>query len=299
MNATSSSLRAALAALVLAAGAAGAAMADETVADPVAAAMDAFKKGEYEKAAEVAAAVPAEDPARLKAAYVVGEASLALEKWVSAEKAFQEILAKKPESVPAMVGLGRAQTGAGDFALAIETLEKAVKKDPKDASARRALGDARVAKGDTEKGRTDLEAAVKLDPKDPSAARSLVELFIKASKVNDAEKEALRLAKALPEHPMGHFLVGWVLDRKGGAEKEAIAAYERAIAKDERFLDAHKNLAILCVTRNPGYADKARTDKAMEHFKKYFELGGKDQDLKDKYEQMKEYVASQKGDKTK
>lgn len=266
--------------------------------DPLAPAVDAYTGGDYEKAAELASAIAADDPARLKAAYLVGEASLALGKWVGAENAFREILAKKPENVPALVGLGRTQLRSGSHVEAVATLEKAVKLDAKDVAARRTLGEARAAKGDLEKAETDLEAAVKLDPKDPFTSRSLVEVLIKADKVNYAAKEADRLAKALPDHPMGHFLRGYTLDRQG-RDKDAIEAYEKALSKDDKFIDAHKDLAILCVTKNPSYSDKERTQKAMSHFQRYFELGGKDDELKDKYEQIKSFLESQGGSKRK
>ena len=258
--------------------------------DPLAAAIEAYKAGDYAKAVGIASAVPADDPARPKAAYLLGEADLALEKWDDAAAAFKEILDKKPESVPALVGTGRAQAGKGANDEAIATLEKAAKLDPKDAVARRCLGEIRFAKGDVDKARADLEAAVKLDPKDPLASRSLVETLVKADKLDLAGKEAERMAKALPDHPMGHFLAGYVLDKQKKT-KEALEEYEKAVAKDDKFIDAHKNAAILLVTL--GYDDKERDKKALGHFKRYFELGGKDDKLKDTYESIKAYLAGQ------
>jgi tetratricopeptide (TPR) repeat protein len=259
-------------------------------ADPLADAMDAYRRGEYAKVVELASSVKADDASRPKAAYLAGEAELLLEKWDDAAKDFGEVLAKKPDNVPALVGLGRAQTGKGSSDEAIVTLEKAVKLDAKDVAARRSLGEARLAKGDLEKAKTDLEAATKLDPKDPLSARSLVETHVRTEKLDAAAKEADRLAKAVPDHPMGHFLRALVLDRKGET-KDAIEGYEKAIAKDERFLDAHKNLAILCVAQSNTYQDRARVKKAFEHFQKYFDLGGKDADLKDIYQTIKDVLA--------
>jgi len=262
--------------------------------DPLAPAMEAFKSGDYAKAVELASAVKPEDPLRLKAAYIVGEADLAQEKWDDAQTAFQEILAKKADNVPALVGTGRANLGKGANDAAIESFEKAAKTDPKDAAARRGLGDAHLAKGETDKAIIDLAAAIKLDPKDPLASRSYVEALLKNDKTVDAAgKEASRLASALPDHPMGHFLVGWVFDREKKA-KDAIEEYEKALAKDDKFIDAHKNLAILCVSQNPNYGDKEKTKKALEHFKRYFELGGKDESLKTTYEQIKGFLEGQK-----
>ena len=258
--------------------------------DPLADAMDAYRRGEYAKVVELASSVKAGDASRPKAAYLAGEAELLLEKWDDAAKDFGEVLAKKPDNVPALVGLGRAQTGKGSSDEAILTLEKAVKLDAKDVAARRSLGEARLAKGDLDKAKADLEAATKLDPKDPLSARSLVETHIRAEKFDLAGKEAERLAKSVPESAMGPFLRGLVLDRKGET-KDAIDAYEKAIAKDDRFLDAHKNLAILCVAQSNTYQDRARVKKAFEHFQRYFDLGGKDAELKETYETIKTVLA--------
>lgn len=257
---------------------------------PLDAAIEAFRQGDYAKAAELASSVKAGDAARPKAAYLLGEADLALGRFDDAEKAFGEVLAKKADNVPALVGKGRAQTGKGSADDAIVTLEKAAKLDAKDVAARRSLGEARFAKGDLEKAKADLEAATKLDPKDPLSSRSLVELHLKAEKPDLAAKEADRLAKAAPEGPMGHFLRGLVLDRKG-EHKDAIEAYEKAIAKDDRFLDAHKNLAILCIAQSNTYQDRARVTKSFEHFERYFALGGKDEELKKTYETIKSVLA--------
>jgi tetratricopeptide (TPR) repeat protein len=286
----------ALRTIVLSAALTAAALATAFAGEELSTAFDAYKAGDYAKAIEIASAVAADDPARLKAAYIVGESQLMLEKWDDAQTAFKEILDKKADNVPALVGLGRSQIGRSLHDEAIATLEKAVKLDAKDAPARRSLGEARYAKGEADKAIIDFAAAVKLDPKDPLAARAYVEALLKGDKLDAAEKEAERFAKAAVDSPMGHFLVGYVRDRQG-KDKDAIESYEKAIAKDDKFIDAHKNLAILCVTKNPGYQNKERTKKALDHFKRYFELGGKDEKLKADYEQIKGFVEGQRGGK--
>jgi tetratricopeptide (TPR) repeat protein len=256
---------------------------------PLDAAMEAFRQGDYAKTVELASSVKADDAARPKAAYLTGEADLALEKWDDAAKAFQEVLAKKADNLPALVGVGRAQTGKGATDDAVKTLEKAVKLDAKDVAARRSLGEARLAAGDAEKARADLDAAMKLDPKDVLSSRSLVEADLRGEKYDLAAREADRLVKAAPDAAMGLFLRALVLDRQG-KDKDAIDAYEKAIAKDDKFLDAHKNLAILCVAKNNLYQDRERTKKAFDHFARYFELGGRDDELKKLYETIKSFL---------
>jgi tetratricopeptide (TPR) repeat protein len=258
-------------------------------AGPLDAALDAFKQGDYAKTVELASAVKPDDANRSKAAYLTGEADLALERWDDAVTAFNEVLTKKADSLPALVGLGRAQTAKGSADDAITTLEKAVKLDAKDVAARRSLGEARTAKGDLEKAKADLQAAIKLDPKDALSSRSLVDVHLRAEKFDWALSEADRFAKLAPDHPMGHFLRGLVLDRQA-KDKDAIEAYEKAISKDDKFIDAHKNLAILCIAKSNTYQDRDRVKKAFDHFARYFELGGKDAELKALYEQIRSFL---------
>jgi tetratricopeptide (TPR) repeat protein len=256
-------------------------------------AMAALKEGEYAKAAEIAEKVAADDADFAKARYVAGESRLALGENEAAEKAFREALDRKPDSVPVLSGLGRTLTAKGAHEEAMKLLNKAVAADGKDATAHRSLGECLAAQGKAAEARKELEQAAKLDPKDALAARALVECLVKAGELKPAARVAEAYRAADPKAAMGDFLRGLVLDRmKEG--KDAIAAYEAALAKDPKFLDAHKNLAILCVTDNPVYSDKERTAKAMEHFAKYFELGGKDEELRQTYEQIKGFVGSPK-----
>ena len=261
---------------------------------PVDASLTAFKEGDYAKAAGIAEKVGADDPAYAKARYLLGEARLAAGDASAAEQAFRESLAKKADAVPTLAGLGRALQAKGSHEEALKTVQRAVLLDGKDAGARRALGEVLAAQGKAAEGRKELDQAVKLDPKDPLTARALVELCIKESNLGGALKAAERLVQADDKAPMGYFLRGLVLD-KSGMDKEAIEAYEASLAKDPKLLDAHKNLAILCVAKNPLYQDRERTKKAMEHFEKYFELGGKDDELKQAYSTMKSFLDSQRG----
>jgi tetratricopeptide (TPR) repeat protein len=279
--------------LLLAAGLARAG-GDSTPASSLDPAMAAFKEGDYAKAADAAAKVPAEDPLYPKAQYVLGESRLAQGDAEAAEKAFRAGLEKKPESGPLLTGLGRALTARGSNDEAMKSLQKALKIDAKDAVVHRALGECLAAQGKGPEARKELEQAVKLDPKDPLAARALVEHLVKANELDAAGKAAEACKASDPKGAMGDFLRGLVLDRSNKG-KDAIEAYEAALAKDPKFLDAHKNLAILCVTDNPLYSNKQRTQKALEHFARYFELGGKDEELKRTYESIKAFIGGDKG----
>ena len=260
---------------------------------PVEAALRHFEAGEYAKAVEAAEKVPAGDADFAKSRYRCGEARLALGEAEAAGKEFRAGLEAKPESGPLRSGLGRSLLAMAKFEEAEEALRKAVKIDPKDPASHRALGECillRKRDGNAfPEARKELELAAKLDPKDPLSARSLVEALLRNGETEPAGRAAEVHAKSVPKGAMGPFLRGLVLDRDGRS-KDAIEAYETALARDPKFLDAHKNLAILCVTDNPSYTNRERTEKAMEHFAKYFELGGKDEELRSSYETMKSFL---------
>lgn len=250
-------------------------------------ALAAYKAGEFEKAASLAGAVPATDPSKSKAQYLVGEAELARFRFDEAAAAFRAVLEAKKDAVPALTGLGRALAGKGDRDGAEKNLRTALELDAKDLGVRRSLAEFLTESGRAADALALLDAVPsKVPPADALWARARVEACLGASKLDEASRTAKTYDQAAPGTAMGYFLRALVLDRKGD-DAEAIEAYEKAIAKEPRFLDAHKNLAILCTARNPMYRDKERLKKAYAHYDKYFELGGRDQQLKGVYDTIR------------
>jgi predicted Zn-dependent protease len=258
------------------------------------AAVAAFQAGDYKKVVETSQAIADDAPEAPKVRYLAGEADLVLGDAAKAEEAFRFVLAKKPAAQPAKVGLGRALTAEGSFDDAEKTLKEAAAADAKDAAAKRALGELWLKKGDLAAADKVLDEAWKAAPGDVFTARTMVEVRMRADEPEKALQIAQRVVKADAKQPMGPFLQALALE-KLKKDDDAIKAYEKAIALDDKFLDAHKNLAILCHTKNPTYADKERTAKAMKHYARYFELGGVDETLKQTYEQMKSFFEANGG----
>ncbi len=262
---------------------------DKPAAPPtVEAALRLAADGKFSDALDAAKAVPEEAPTYLKARYLVGEMELLLGDATSAKEAFEVVVGKKPTAA-ALAGVGRALLASGDPAGAVAPLEKAVAADAKSARYRAWLGIARVRSEATLEGRKDLEAAAKLDPADVEVARAMVEDRLLADDGAGAEKAVAALVKAKKDHPFGPFLRGLILDRTGKFD-EAIAAYQKAIALDPGFLDARRNLAIVCVTQNPGYKDEKRTKIALEQLAAYVKLGGREPSLKRLAEELPGYL---------
>jgi tetratricopeptide (TPR) repeat protein len=254
-------------------------------------ALEAFKKGDYSAVVACATKVAEGHPERAKVLYLAGEAQLVVGRPAEAEEAFRGVLAHRDGSVPARVGLGRALTALGKLEDAEKELRAALAADAKDPQAHRALGDALLAAGKTKDAKASLDAAAKLAPGDPWVARSQVELALRTGDLAVAARAAKALSKARPRHPLGPFLAGLVHEKNGKTEK-AIEAYEQALALDEAFLDAHKNLAILCHTMSATYSNAERVEKSLAHYERYFALGGVDPALENAYRQMKGFLGS-------
>jgi tetratricopeptide (TPR) repeat protein len=263
--------------------------------DALAPAAEAFQAGNYEQVLTLCAAVSAESEDYPRALYLGGEAHLSLGQYEAAETAFKALAALRPKAVAALVGMGRSQLGLGRAEDAVKTLRGAVKADRRDLCAQRALGEALAAAGQPKEAASILTKAFDGDRKSALTGRALVAVLLGLEATAEAGSAARKLVKAAPENPMGYFLMGLALDREGKSD-EAIAAYEQALAKDDAFLDAHKNLAILCHTANPLYRDTVRTKKALQHYARYFELGGQDPELERSYLQMKGFLESMGGD---
>ncbi len=261
--------------------------------NPLDQAMKVFGEGKYAEVVELCEKIGKDSDDYARAQYLTGESYLQLGEPDMAVDAFRAVLEKKPEAVPALIGLGAALSRQGKHDEAIAILEKVVAADKKDAEAKRALGEALVATERTAEAQKVLTAAWKLDKKNPYITRALVNVLLILDAAKEAQSVAAKLAKSNSKHPMGHFLMALCLEKQK-QDDAAIVAYERAIKLDDRFLDAHKNLAILCMTVNPSYTNKVRTEKALKHFEKYFDLGGEDAELRKLYNQLKGFMEYQK-----
>jgi Tfp pilus assembly protein PilF len=248
-----------------------------------------FGEGKYRDALDAAEAVPEDAAEYAKARYLMGEIFLALGEPADAEEALRGALRKKPGSEPVLTALGRALLEQDRAAEAVAELEKAAAANAKSARAAAFLGVARLRATDGKEGGKDLARGLKLGAEDPEVARAAVAERLRSGDLAEARKAAKAFAGANKKHPMGPFLEALVAER----EKEydaAIAAYANATKLDDTFLDAHKNLAILCIAQNPVYSNKERTALAMKHFQRYVDLGGQDREVISIYETLKQVL---------
>jgi len=264
-------------------------LASTLFAQPFEEAKKSFAQGEFAAAREKAAAVPDRDADYARARYLMGEIALLLGDPKEAVEDFRAARKAKPESAAILTGLGRALIEGDEHAEAAKVLREAVKLDAKSGRAHCFLGIALRQETFGKQGGGEIEKGVKLAPDDAVVARAAVLFWLDEDEPRKAAKAADAFRKKRKKDPMGYFLKALVLEREKEYD-DAIAAYEKAIELDDTFLDAHKNLAILCVAQNPLYRDRKRTELAMKHFERYRELGGKDEQVLQIHETLKKVL---------
>lgn len=247
-----------------------------------------FRAGRFAAVVEAREHLPADVREAARVQYLVGEALLVLDRPEEAERAFAATVAARPAAVPAQVGLGRARTRLGRFDEAETSLAAALAADPKDLGALVAQGELSLARGDLEAAEKRLAAAHASAPDDPLAARAWFEVLLRKQDSAAAAELAEGLMRSRPEHPLGPFLLAVVMERDG-EDEAAQAQYQRTLELDPTFVDAHKNLAILCHTLSRDYTDKQRAKLAYDHYAAYFRLGGGDQRLRAMYDELLKY----------
>jgi len=252
---------------------------------PLEEATKAFQAGQYLQVLELAGALDTESPDYARMQYLAGETQLVLDAPEEAAGAFRRVLARRPEALPARIGLGRALTTLGQGDEALTVLDAALEQAPGDSGALVAHALLLSTLGQDDLARGEVDRAWKADPRAPLSVRAYVEVLLRAEDGPAAAAVVEDFMERRPEHPLGPFLMAWIMERDGEDEL-AIASYQQALELDPSFLDAHKNLAILCHTLSNTYRIKERVELAYEHYRRYFELGGRDQELHRTYEQL-------------
>lgn len=219
--------------------------------------------------------------ARAEALLMLGKLELTAGRDAAAARAFEHAIEWLPSAAELRISEARAylaQDSAPHVAKALEIAQTAVALAPDRAEAHSTLARARELSGDRDGAVLAYEAAIRLRPEYHHARRRLLRLALDQENFAQATLHAERLLEQAPDVPEHAFLAGLVAARAGrpaearehyvaaiekaggnypeayfnlgslekseGDLTKAIAAYERAIELDPRYVSALNNLGL-------------------------------------------------------
>jgi tetratricopeptide (TPR) repeat protein len=177
--------------------------------------------------------------------YDLGNAWLDKSDWKRAGEAYSRALALDPSLAGASFNLARALAQAGDYEGALRVLDSLAAKDPQNLRVIAARAYALYKKGDTKAALTAYRRAVDLDPYASDAVYNIALLELAAGDAAAATDDLARLTSAKSEDGQAFLLLGRALDKVGGREEAALAAYEKAKTLGKADADGLERLAAL------------------------------------------------------
>ena len=152
-------------------------------------------------------------------------------KYRTAEKHYQEILAKSPKNLYALSNLGVVYLRTGKFRSAESTLKKALTISSNDEFLRTTLGIVYYRQSKFDDALAELTQAVEINPKSATARNYLGITASQKGRPQEAEKEILQAIANNPDYADAHFNLAVILATTQPASKElAKRHYERATA---------------------------------------------------------------------
>jgi tetratricopeptide (TPR) repeat protein len=203
------------------------------VHDLLAAAEQAFAKGDFAAAAETARKAQEGDPRSAPAHRLAGEAALAQNDAATAEREFLAASALDPADSRTQIGLARIAEKANQPNTAAAHYRRALELNPKSLPAAVGLGDAQVQLGDKSGARLAFGQATEIDPAN-AAARDRYGVFLASeNEIGPAIDQAIEAVKldgsvaAYHAHLGRYYLRSKMLNESERELREAIRIEEK------------------------------------------------------------------------
>ena len=176
--------------------------------------------------------------------------------------AFDQALAVAPDHVPSLVTLARLLTGTPRRTEILSLLNRAVTAAPRDPKARLARGQARLAQGRRD-GLGDLRLAAELMPDNAEVHLTLGRGLADARRFDEADQALARAVALQPEQAKGHLDRGKLAMLRHDPAT-AIAHYRQALSHVPKHAEAHALLAQALHETRDGKAAAEHLQKALE-----------------------------------
>jgi tetratricopeptide (TPR) repeat protein len=173
------------------------------------------------------------------------------------------VLREFPDRIAAQRMLGQAHAARGEVALAEDTFERTIRMAPTDPVTYLQLAELRVRNGDNEGALVVLENLLARVPESEDAQQAIARIQFSSEDWDALGQTAERIQRTRPEHALGFYLNGLVLQRQGEHEA-AVAALEEAL---ERAPDALEPVIALARSQ----LELGRPGAAAQHVREVLE----------------------------
>jgi tetratricopeptide (TPR) repeat protein len=167
--------------------------------------------------------------------------------WDRAATHWQDVVDLEGETEENLVVLGELNILAGKHEEAVEIFRHAIDTIPSGATWG-GLGEAWFAMSEVDSAIVALRRAVALAPDNPHNRFNLANSLQIKGDIEGAEEQFVTYLEARPDDPVGHFKYGVHLELRGESEP-ALAAVEKAVSLDSRYIEALVVLAQMYESR--------------------------------------------------
>jgi len=172
----------------------------------------------------------------------------------------RDLLQFEPGSVRALILLAKAHVMLDEVALAQDALEQAVDAAPSEPQAYLELAQLKARAGDMQGASSTLQRFLQRVPDDAQVQAALARVQLTQQDWGAIEATADRILASQPEHPLGYYLKGLVLQH-AGSYQESVRQFETALEKRPNAADP-----ILGITRS--YMALKQPERAEERLRK-------------------------------
>jgi Flp pilus assembly protein TadD len=172
-----------------------------------------------------------------------------------------------PDELQEVAAAARENVERGKYRTAEKQYENLLAKDPKNLDALSNLGVVYFRTGKIRSAESTLKKALAIDPNDDSVLTTLGIVHYRQSKFDEALEELRKAIELNPNSATAHNYLGITASQKG-RQQEAEKEMLQAIAEDPNYADAHFNLAVILITMQPSSRELAK-----EHYARATALG--------------------------
>lgn len=186
--------------------------------------------------------------------------------YVKAREDFMKALQYNPDYKEACYAMGMSYGYQDNYSVGKCWMDKAILLDDKYLTALKWQGVMNAEMDDNEAAVESYDKAILLDPMNHDLYVRRARVLVRLGRTNDAIRDLFFAADLDPSAKRCHFYLG-DLYLKDGKIDLALKSYDRAIAIDAEYSDAHAGKAFALVKKNDSEGALAEIDRAIETVK--------------------------------